>query len=286
MRRPVLLLVLLCAALPGCAPPEPEPFPRRHEPETYLRELQNAGSIRIAVATDAPPLGFAGRSGAPRGFTVALGRMIAEALHVRPEFRLYPSDRLAGLVAVGGAEVAFPLAPITEEVVRKQSVSDPYLVAHQRLLVRASSRIRGVDDLAGARVCAYLAPETGIELDELAPGVAVRASPELVGCGAALARGRVHAVTSDDFLLDYLGRRMSASGGPRTRLTGEGLNTVGYGARVLDRPGLAQFVSNVFASAEQDGRWQDDYARWLGEPPEGPPTMTVWEAAALWPRDQ
>ena len=284
MRRPILTLLLFAAGMTACAPPEPELFPRRHEPDTYLRELQESGSIRIAVADDAPPLGYAGRSGAPRGFTVALGRMIAEALHVRPEFRLYPSDRLPGLVAVGGAEVAFPLAPITEEVVRKQSVSDPYLVAHQRLLVRASSKIRGVDDLAGARVCAYLAPSTGIELDELAPGVAVTASPELAGCGTDLARGRVHAVTSDDFLLDYLGRRMRASG-PRTRLTGEGLNTVGYGAMVLDRPGLAQFVSNVFASAEQDGRWQDSYARWLGGPPEGPPTMTVWEAAALWPRD-
>ena len=282
--RPLPLVLLLCA-VSACAPPEPELFPRRHEPDSYLRELQTAGSIRIAVAEDAPPLGYAGRSGRPQGLTVALGRMIAEALHVTPEFHLYPSQRLSGLVAVGGADVAFPLAPITEEVVRKQSVSDPYLVAHQRLLVELSSAVDHVDELAGSRVCAYVDPSTAVDIEELAPGVSVTASDDLAGCGARLATGRVEAVTADDFLLDHLGERLRASGGPPTRLTGERLSTVGYGARVVDRPGLAQFVSDVFAAAEQDGRWQDAYARWVGDPPEQPPTMTVWEAAALWPRD-
>ena len=247
-----------------------------------MRELQDAGRIRIGVPTDAPPLGYVGPGGEPLGFSVALGRMVAQALGVAPEFRPYPSERLEGLVAIGGADVAFPLAPITEDVVRRQSASDPYLVSHQRLLVRQASDIEDVDDLSGSSACESLDPNTGVPLEALDPTIEVTVDG-LQRCGDRLARGRAEAVTAEDFLLAHLRSDLQRSGSA-TRLTGDSLNTVGYGARVIQKSGFAQFVSDVFAAAKQDGRWARAYERWMDDPAGRPPSMTVWEAAALWPR--
>ncbi len=283
--KAVLFGIPLCALLAACAPQAPPLFPRRQEADTYLREVQDSGRIRIAVPNDVPPLGFTDASGRPQGFTVALARMIARALHVASDIRSYPSDRLQGLVAVGGADVAFPFEPITERVVRSQSPTDPYLVGHQRLLVRTSSGAEGLSELGGSRVCAYLDPQTGVPLDSLEPSLEVTDSDDLPGCGRALRGKRVSAVTSDDFLLAYLRRTLERSGGPATVVTGDSLNTVGYGARVVDRPGVAQFVSDVFAAAKSDGRWARAYSRWIAPAPDRPPTMDVFEAGALWPLD-
>lgn len=281
---PWLALALLL--LPSCAPPEPDPFPRRHEPDTYMAELQRARRIRIAVAEDAAPLGYADRSGNARGFTVALGRMVAAALHVRAEFRSYPSNRLLGVVAVGGADIAFPPSPITEEVVRRYASSDPYLVGHQRLLVRRSSAADAVYDLAGERVCSFVDDTTGVALDEIVPSIAVRRADEMAACRRAFVEGNVVALTAQDFLLAHLAEQLGAKDGPRARVVGDDLNTVGYGATVIRKPGFAQFVTEVFTAAKADGRWEAAYERWMAGPPRDPPDMTVWEAAALWPLDR
>jgi glutamate transport system substrate-binding protein len=283
--RALGVLAFSLAVLAACAPPAPEVFVRHHDPETYMGELQRSGRIRIAIAEDAVPLGYQSRREEVKGFTVALGRMVADALHVRAELRAYPSDRLPGLVGVGGADVAFPLAPTTEEVVRRHDSTDPYLVGHQRLLVGGSSRVEEVAALVGKRVCSFVDADTGVALDELGPSIVVQRADRLAACGEALARGRVAAVTAQDFLLAYLRERLAASG-ERARLVGDALSTVGYGAIVIDKPGLTQFVNEVFAAAKSDGRWAHAYARWISGPPPPAPTMTVWEAAALWPLDR
>jgi polar amino acid transport system substrate-binding protein len=248
-----------------------------------MRELQVEGRVRIGIPDDAPPLGYTDRAGAIKGFSVALGRVVADALHVRPEIRAYPSYRLQGLVDVGGLDVAFPLTPLTERVVRRYSASDPYVVGHQRLLVPRSSTARGVDDLAGATVCAHLDPQTGVALSELVPGVRVETADDLARCRRDLARGRVDAVTAQDFLLVHVRDTLAGDGSPATKLVGDNLNTVGYAAAVIPQPGFAEFVRTALAAAEADGRWAVAYRRWIGMPPEAPPEMTWEEGAALWP---
>jgi polar amino acid transport system substrate-binding protein len=242
-----------------------------------MAELHDTGRLRVGVPEDRPPIGYVDASGAPRGMAVELGRIVAEALRVEPEFVAYPSDRLLGLVAIGGLDLAFPVTPLTEELVRAHSFTDPYIVDHQRLLVPAGSGWRDLDDLTGARVCSHTHPLTGVELDELNPGIEVDDAVDPEECRAAFDAGRVDAVTAVEFVLEEILADLRRDGSQaRARVAGDELNTVGYGAAVLPVPGLAQFVRDVLEAAKEDGTWE----RRLDATP---PTLTLEEAAALWP---
>jgi polar amino acid transport system substrate-binding protein len=269
----------------ACVPPEPDPFPRRHEPDTYMAVVQDAGTLRIGIPEDSAPIGYVDETGAPQGLAVELGRFVARALHVRPDFRAYPSERLLGLVAIGGLDLGFPVTPLTEELVRNHRVTDPYLVAHQRLLVPAASAWDGVDDLSGVRTCSYTEPRTGVELVELNPDVIVEPAPDPMECGARFRRGRVDAVTAPDFYLLSIVRGLGrgAPSARDARLTGDDLNTAGYAAAVIPVSGFAEFVRLVFEDAESDGRWRRAFEKTVGPPPPSPPALTLEEAAALWP---
>jgi ABC-type amino acid transport substrate-binding protein len=274
---PLAVVTLMLA----CAPEEP-PLARRYEVETYMRELQDEGVVRIAVPDAAPPLASVA-DGVPRGFVVDLGRTVARTLGVRAEVSAFDPDRLEGLVEVGAADIAFPVEGLTEEVVREQVVTDPYLVGHQRLLAAAGSDIRGVEDLDGKRVCAHVDPRTAIDLEALAPRSEVRAGAGLGACVRDLRRGRVDAITAQDFELVWARTEVAEQGGPAVALVGDDLNTVGYGARVAGRPGFPEFVRDVLEAMQADGRWEATYRRWIDLPVDEPPTLTLQDAASLWP---
>lgn len=274
--------------LASCVPPEPDPFPRRFEPDTFMAELQDQGRIRIGIAEDAAPLGRVDGSGAPSGFTVELGRIVADTLHVEPEFITYPSYRLLGLVDVGALDLAFPVTHLSEELVRSYHPTDPYLVAHQRLLVRPSSGWDDVDDLSGARVCSYAEPTTGVDLERLNPGIELQAADHPRRCLREFRSGRVDAVTAEDFYLGDMLEKLRRGGSDevaRARIVGDDLNTVGYGATVIRGTGFTQFVRDVLAEAKSDGRWARAFERTMQTPPQSPPELTLEAAAALWPLD-
>jgi ABC-type amino acid transport substrate-binding protein len=71
-------------------------------------------------------------------------------------------------------------------------------------------------------------------------------------------------------------------------IAGDQLSTEAYGAVVQkDAPGFIEVVKNILERAQADGTWAESYHRWI-EPLEPdsdpePPTMTVEEAAALFP---
>ncbi|MFN2488313.1 MAG: transporter substrate-binding domain-containing protein [Actinomycetota bacterium] len=284
--RPLAYLLALALGAGACVPPEPETFPRRFDAETYMAEIQRAGRLRIGIPEDAPPLGYVdAHTGRAKGLTVELGRALARFLRVEPDFRRYPSARLIGLVEVGGLDVAFPATPIDENLVRTQGVSDPYLVAHQRLLVPTASGIEEVEGLSGSRLCSLLQPGTGVDVARLVTNVQVLSVLDLDSCLAALRAGAADAITAEDFRLLYARRVLERTpGAPQMSLEGANLNLVGYGAIALQSTGFPQFVRDALNEVKSDGRWQGAYDRWIGGSAE-PPTMTLEEAAALWPTD-
>lgn len=280
-----LVLMLVVTA---CVPPAPsEGFPRRFNVDTVMGEAQAAGVVAIGIAAGAPPLGYSARPrGTAAGFTTTLGKIVASTLHVNARFVLASSDQLLHRVDHGKLAIAFPALPVTERLVRQHSFSDPYLVTHQMLLVRASSRVRTPADLAGKPVCSFIDPHTGVELERLEPTVTVTSSRTPARCAALFSGGKVAAVTAERVYLD--GMRGPGAGVEKpvseARIVGDQLNTVGYSAVVkAGAAGWLQFVDAVLAQAESDGRWERAYRRWTGATPGALPTLTVEEAAALFP---
>jgi len=285
-RRPRLRLATILAlalALASCVPPERELIlARDYEIDTVMGEIQERGHIIIGIAQDAYPLGYVDHNNEAQGFTVALGRKIADTLGVEARFISGPSEELLELPKRDLADVTFPAITIRGPLVRKYAFTDPYFISHQRLLAsgRGSEQVT-VEDLAGRSVCSLAPEETGTALNVLDENIEVfDADPQ--GCLRLLQRDRVAALTGPDYLLAGL------RDGDRDNLvvTGEQLTTEALGA-VLERGASAwvDFVNGVLYLAEQEGDWQAAYRDTMQDAlgPRDLPTMTLEEAAALYP---
>jgi len=189
----------------------------------------------------------------------------------------------------GEADVTFPFAPITERLVRTHAVSDPYYVAHQKVLVSREAGIATIEELDGTSICSAMNASTGTDLSELLSEVRVRVS-DLEGCRGMLIDREVDGVTAPDLVLAPLAAGGPSSPGPAEIIPDE-LNTEAYGA-IVERSAtapMADFVSTVLEEAQIEGRWSDWFeelvAPGLPGVPSDPPGLTVEEAAALYPQD-
>jgi ABC-type amino acid transport substrate-binding protein len=142
--------VVWLLALPTCIPEirDDDTIPS-FAPDTVMGEIQEARVLRIAVEDDRPPwssfsfVGPESTATVSRGFTVEMGRLIADSLGVDAAVAVATADEMIDRIEAGVVDVAFPLIPLTEARVRAHSYSDPYWVGLQRILVseaRASPR--------------------------------------------------------------------------------------------------------------------------------------------------
>jgi polar amino acid transport system substrate-binding protein len=279
----VLCILLLTSA---CVPAEREiDLSRDYEVDTVMGEIQERGHIIIGIAQDAYPLGYVDHTNEARGFTVALGHKIAETLGVEARFISGPSKELLELPKEDLADVTFPAITIREPLVRQYAFSDPYFISHQRLLVPTGGDapvVEQVNHLTGMSVCSLAPEESGVALDELHQDIELVAS-DPQDCLRLLQRGRVQAIAGPDYLLAGL-RDVDRD---NLIVTGDQLTTEAIGA-VLERGASAwvDFVNGCLYLAEQEGIWEEAYGEHLEDAlgPRNLPTMTLEEAAALYPK--
>jgi glutamate transport system substrate-binding protein len=279
-------LVAALLAMGACLPEvvDDDTVPNFNPDNTILGVIQDEGVLRIAVEDDMAPWSDFGTAGDPEGFTVELGRLVADSLGVEPEFVVATPEEMDRMLDDGEIDVGFPLEPITEERVRSHAYADPYWVGHQRLLVAEGSDVKQVDDLAGTTVCSVVEEETGAPVEELVPDLAgLIAGQGSLGCVEALRSGDADAVAGTDLLLiahlEALGHGYE--------IVGDQLTTVGYGPSVgVELGGFTSFIDSVFSEADREGVWRNYYDEWIA-PLTGRemefPRMTTEDAAALYP---
>jgi polar amino acid transport system substrate-binding protein len=282
-------LVVMLALCAGCVG-EPDRLTDRSIPDfdeaSVMGAIQEEGRLVVAIDPDAPPISSVeGNSGKPEGLGIELAELVAESLGVRPLYIRASSEEVAGIVAAGGADMAFPPTPLTTPSLKEHPHTNPYYVGHQRLLVRKKSGLRSIEDLSGRHVCSYIEPATELLLDDLNPEIDVDPAADLDFCIEMMKLGRVDAVTSSDLILMRLATEF-----PAWRITGEQLTTEGYGAIV--QPGasnFADFIDGVMREARIEGISERWYERWLDPltkgPGPSPPELSAEEAAAFFPEE-
>jgi ABC-type amino acid transport substrate-binding protein len=303
LKRPSVaaLGIVLLSLLAACVPAEPELLVyRRFDPAlTIMGVIQESGVLRVGVPDDQPALARDTGNGY-EGLAVDLGGAVADALRVELEVVPAPSEDLLEMVRVerespveivrGELDIAFPLVPITEMTARNNSFTDPYLVAHQRLLLPAGfGDDFDLDELAGATVCSLGHPETRVDIAALNPEIDVVDATGIDGCVAQLRRADEPMATGPDVVLrglqirlEEVCERAKCAQEAIPEIVGDALNTEGYGAVVQSgASGWKSFIEVAFRVFELDGRWYDP----TEADDDVPPVLRVEDAAALYPAD-
>ena len=296
-KRSVLCVLALAVALGACVPPEPEEdLIRDFDPETTIMgAIQEAGLLRVGVTSNQALHREAG--GEATGLAADLATEIADTLGVEPEFTVASNDSLLQMVQDGDVDLAFPVVPVVEKLVRTSGVSDPYLMAHQRLLVPGSSDADSIEDLSG-EVCAGGDPETTLDVSTLNPDLVVTTALDVTACYSAAAAFQGQelvppAITGLDIELVGAAYALQGFCPPEARCTppkivGDELTTAGI-SMVVEKgaSGWLGFVDNVLGEFKSEGLWLESYNEsfesYLG--PQRAPEITVEEAAALFPKE-
>lgn len=297
MSKMTLVCAVAAISLGACVPLEPDnDLARTFPEETKMGRVQVAEKLQVGVPSDRPALADP-RSG--EGFVALLGKEVADSLGVEMELILAPNDELIPLIDAGDVDLVFPATAITEVRVRRDNDEhlflDPFLVAHQRLLVKGNAVPKDLapQALAGKAVCAATDPETELDLSVIEPTVEIISASAPDECTSLMAGDEVAATTGSDVVL--LGIRTSLCGaeqcdGESAVLVGDQLRTFGYGPVIEGgASSWKDYVTNVLEEAQQEGRWETYYEENLTGLSDGavlePPGMTVEEAAALFPKE-
>ena len=253
-----------CNVRASLRPPASLPAPGAMPAGSYMAQIRQRG--RLVVGVDQNTLKFAyfnPLDGKLEGFEIDQARALAQAIFGNPNavkfVALTTAERLPA-VQKGTVDLVIDAVTITCERRQEVDFSNVYYDAVQRLFVPIGSRIAGVSDLAGKRVCAT---KGSTELDGL-----ISEQPKAIkfpvasrtDCLVALQQGTADAITSDDSIL--LGFKAQD---PYTKLVGPPISPQPYGMAISKaHPDFVRFVNGVLAKQFADGSWRRIYAKWLG----------------------
>jgi len=286
------LVICLCASmallLAACIPPEVDVQDViSHDRDTTMGRLQREGQMTVALPGDFGPFSSIDDDGAPEGFVAELAFEVVDALGVEADYVAASGEEALELVREGEVDLAFPMLGITETLARRNNLSDPYWVAHKRLLVRTTSDVDTAEDLeseSGLAVCQFEEERTRTDISEIFPGIQRSDVSDFRQCGDELQSGS-EAATAPDIYLMVLADELDGY-----EIRGEQLSTAGYGAALpLDATDMATFVNDVFLDLKSEGRWRGYFEEWLApvanNDDANAPDLGLEEAATLWPRD-
>ena len=260
-----------CDPTASLRPPATLPGPAAMPLGSYMATIQHRGYLIAGV--DQNTLLFAYFNplhSQIEGFEIDMVRELARAIFGDPskvQFKAITTSQRIGAVQDGTVDIVVDAMTMTCERAQLVDFSTEYFHADQKLLVPVNSPIRGINDLAGKRVCATIGSTSIDNIRKLAPEAIRVPVKQRTDCLVALQQGTVDAVTSDDSIL--LGFHAQD---PYTKIVGGGFSPQPYGMAISKaHPDFVRFVNGVLARMRADGTWRQIYTRRLGPTP-APPT--------------
>ena len=242
--------------------------------------IQEAGEIKIGVKYDVPPFGFKNpQSGEVEGFDVDFGKAVADKLGVEPELVEAISDNRIPFIQDGTVDLVLSTMTINAERAQEIGFTNPYFIAKGRILVPKDSDIKGVEDLAGKKVCTALGSTYEETLKTEAPDADLRLVDAYSECLELLQNGAVDAISTDDVILTGMIIQDDS-----LHLVGDELTVEPYGGGFKkDDAAFGEFLNGVLDEYKTSGAWQKSYDRWLGQytgEEQSPPDQTLQEVLA------
>jgi polar amino acid transport system substrate-binding protein len=248
------------------------PAPGKMPAGSYLEKIYKRG--RLVLGTSQDTLLFSSRnafSGAVEGFDVDMGRQIAQAIFGDPnkiQIKVIAYDQRVPLANSGAVDLVADTMTMNCARWKDVNFSSVYYDAGQKVLVSSASKVKGIDDLAGKKVCAAVGSTS---LDNIAK---VPAKPVPVGrpgfadCLVAFQQNEVDAISTDDTILAGL-----AAQDPYAKVVGPRFTDEPYGMAMPKNDDFTRFVNAVLEQNRANGTWAATYKKWLGKlgPAPAPP---------------
>jgi glutamate transport system substrate-binding protein len=233
-----------------------------------MKELADAGKLRVGTKFDQPLFGLKGLSGEPEGFDVEIAKLIAAKLGIA-------ADDIEFVEAVSANREPFLQQNRVDMVVATYTINDkrdmvvdfagPYFQAGQDILVAKGNPkgITGPEKLKGNKTCS-VSGSTPAETVMTKYGLTT-ADLVLVDayskCRDALANGQIDAITTDNVILSGY-----VSADPeKFELIGKPFTEEPYGVGVPEgQEDFCDFINETLAEAAEDGSYAEAFEKTAG----------------------
>lgn len=238
---------------------------------SFMAKIRARGFLIAGVGQTTFHFGYLNPlDGRIEGFDIDIVRAIAKAIFGTPdkvEFRAVTSPQRISDILSGAVDIVASTMTITCARLRQVDFSTVYFDAGQRILVPASSPVKGIADLGGKKVCAAAGSTSIASIQAARPHPIPVAVPYSIDCLVLLQQGDVAAISTDDSILAGL-----AAQDPETKIVGPRLSNEPYGLAISrQHPDFVRFVNAVLQRLRTDGQWASNYRRWIGIPVPPPP---------------
>ena len=175
--------------------------------ETMLEKTKRTGVFTVGTRTASSPFGYINKQNEWVGFSIDLARLVHKNLEKRLKksikFELKESTPATRIPLLMSGAVDLIAETMTDTRARRESVdfSLIYFVTGAQFLVRESSSIRGIQDIAGKRVGAQQGATNERIVRERAPQAKLVVFPDQPAAFTALVQGRIDTYTNDGIQL-------------------------------------------------------------------------------------
>jgi ABC-type amino acid transport substrate-binding protein len=241
-----------------------------------LEKIAERGSIVLAYRESSVPFSYLEGPGKPIGFGVEVANKVAEAVRqatgkkdVRIEYQAVTSQNRVPLVANGSVDLE--CGSTTNNAARAKEVAFAvnYFYASSRLLVKKSTGIQKLGDLAGKAIATTTGTTTFGQLRKLSLernlNLSVVPAKDHADGFLLLESGRAQAFAMDDILL--AGLMLNAKNPEDFTIVGEPLQVEAYACMLRkDDPAFKKLVDTTLTSMMKSGEFEKLYKKWFMSP--------------------
>lgn len=166
-----------------------------------LDDLRSRGKLLVGVSDTTPPFSFKAADGTLTGYDLDLVRAVAKRLQVGLEMAPLSSAERIPLLQQGKLDFVATSMTRTTERLREIDFSHIYFVTPHAVIVKKSSGITSVHQLAGRKASSASTSTAGGNLKDVVPEVNLVYVRDYGLAFEALKEGRVDAFTTDETVL-------------------------------------------------------------------------------------
>ena len=241
-----------------------------------LGKIVERGSIVLAYREYSVPFSYLEGPGKPIGFGVEVANKVAEAVRqatgkkdVRIKYQAVTSQNSVPLVANGSVDLE--CGSTTNNAARAKEVAFAvnYFYASSRLLVKKSTGIQKLGDLAGKAIATTTGTTTFGQLRKASLeknlNLSVVPAKDHADGFLLLESGRAQAFAMDDILL--AGLMLNAKNPEDFTIVGEPLQVEAYACMLRkDDPVFKKLVDTTLTSMMKSGEFEKLYKKWFMSP--------------------